>query len=172
MFKRILILILSTIASILLAACAPSTSPANPPTVAPTAVLPTATIVPASTVPPTLSPANTPTTASDKVNTPMSTTPASAPSGPEPAQVTQAKQDLAKRLSVQTSQIELVSFQPVSWADSSLGCPQPGMMYSQIVTDGYRIQLRASGKVYEYHASRTGIPFLCENPKPPVSGAS
>ena len=80
------------------------------------------------------------------------------------AQVTEAKQDLAKRLSVNPDQIELVSFTPVTWPDGSMGCPEPGMMYTQVLVEGYRIQLRSGGRVYEYHGGGTRAPFLCAKP--------
>ncbi len=92
----------------------------------------------------------------------MSASPAPTSPASETVEVTQAKQDLAQRLSVNSSQIELVSFQSITWPDGSLGCPQPGMLYTQALVEGYLIQLRAAGRVYEYHGARAGAPFLCE----------
>ncbi len=95
-------------------------------------------------------------------------TPASSPAPLDPVlqpAVTIAKEDLSKRLSVSTDQIEVVSAEPVSWPDGSLGCPQPGMMYTQMVVDGLRIRLRARGTIYEYHSGGNRAPFLCEKPK-------
>ncbi len=97
-----------------------------------------------------------------KDNTGMSASPAPTSPASETVEVTQAKQDLAQRLSVNSSQIELVSFQSITWPDGSLGCPQPGMLYTQALVEGYLIQLRAAGRVYEYHGARAGAPFLCE----------
>ncbi len=77
-------------------------------------------------------------------------------------QVTQAKADLARRLSIDPAQVELVSASSVTWPDGSLGCPQPGMMYTQMQVDGLRVQLRASGRVYDYHGGGGRPLFLCE----------
>jgi len=78
--------------------------------------------------------------------------------------------DLTQRLSIPATQIKLVEATPVVWPDSSLGCPQPGMAYTQVLTPGYLILLEADGKIYEYHANRDTYVISCENPSPPVPG--
>jgi hypothetical protein len=72
--------------------------------------------------------------------------------------------DLARRLSIDRSAIEVVSAQSVVWPDRSLGCPQPGMVYPQVLAEGYHIELRVNGQVYSYHGGEGRGPFLCENP--------
>lgn len=94
----------------------------------------------------------------------MSETPTPTPSNLEAEPIVlQAKQDLAKQLTISVDQISLVEVQEVTWSDSSLGCPQPGMMYTQALVDGYLIRLRAAGKIYEYHSGGNRPPFLCQN---------
>ena len=83
------------------------------------------------------------------------------------ALVSQAKQDLEVLASVPADEIELVKFREVVWPDSSLGCPKPGLLYTQVLSPGYRIVLRARGRRYEYHGARGGKPFLCA--KSPVT---
>ena len=83
------------------------------------------------------------------------------------ALVAQAKADLAAALSVAIETIDLVKFREVVWPDSSLGCPQPGLLYTQALAPGYRIGLRAGGRPYEYHGARGGKPFRCS--KSPAS---
>jgi hypothetical protein len=73
-----------------------------------------------------------------------------------------AADDLAKRLGITKSAIRLVLIEAVQWPDASLGCPQPGMMYAQVITPGYRIVLEVNGKQYEYHTGRGGKVVLCE----------
>ncbi|MBB5840335.1 hypothetical protein [Kribbella italica] len=75
-----------------------------------------------------------------------------------------AKSDLAERAGVTVDEITLVSSEEVTWPDSSLGCPQPGMMYAQVLTSGSRIILSAGGRTYEYHSGGQRPPFLCETP--------
>jgi hypothetical protein len=86
------------------------------------------------------------------------------------ALVEKARQDLAQKRSIPAAEISLVEARQVMWPDSSVGCPQPGMAYSQVVTGGYLIRLEKSGALYEYHAGLHGDPFLCENPTAPLEG--
>lgn len=75
--------------------------------------------------------------------------------------IEQARQDLAARLGVPAAEIQVVEARAVTWPDSSLGCPEPGRMYLQVLTPGYRIVLEVRGQRYAYHAGRQGPPFLC-----------
>jgi hypothetical protein len=74
-----------------------------------------------------------------------------------------AKTDLMNTLGVELSTIELVSYEEVTWNDGSLGCPQPDMMYTQALVDGYLIQLQVGDQVFNYHGANGGEPFLCSN---------
>jgi hypothetical protein len=73
-----------------------------------------------------------------------------------------AREDLAQRLSIEVDQIGLVELKPVEWSDTSLGCPQPGMVYPQVVTPGYRIVLAVAGRRYEYHSDTRHTVVCCE----------
>ena len=64
-----------------------------------------------------------------------------------------AKENLANRLGIEPEQVSVVSVESVSWPDTSLGNPEPGMMYAQVITPGYLLFLSAQGKRYEYHTS-------------------
>jgi len=81
-----------------------------------------------------------------------------------------AKEDLAERLSIPVSEIILLDARDVTWSNSSLGCPQPGMAYAEVLTPGYLILLQANDREYEYHASRGTELVHCDNPLPPVEG--
>lgn len=110
----------------------------------------------------------TPTT---ETTSPVST-PAASPSpasgqAPDEAEETIAavQQDLAARLGISPDQIQVVSAEAVDWPDASLGCPQPGMSYAQVVTPGYLIVLEADGEEYEYHSGGIDTWILCERGK-------
>lgn len=75
--------------------------------------------------------------------------------------VEQAIADLASRLGVDPSTIEVVSVEEVDWPDASIGCPQPGMSYAQVLVNGSRIVLRADGTEYAYHQGGTREAFYC-----------
>lgn len=79
-----------------------------------------------------------------------------------------AKEDLAQRLSMSVTQINLVETAEVEWSDSSLDCPQPGMEYLQVITPGYRILLETNGNLYEYHSNRDTYVVYCESSIPLV----
>jgi hypothetical protein len=49
------------------------------------------------------------------------------------------------------AEVTLVSAEYVKWPDASLGNPEPGMAYAQVITPGYKIILIAGGAQYEYH---------------------
>lgn len=84
-----------------------------------------------------------------------------AMSGDDSRVVQAAKKELAKKLAVSERAISLVGeVEEVTWPDSSLGCPEPGMMYAQVLTPGYRFKLQSGGKIFEYHAGK-GAVKLC-----------
>jgi hypothetical protein len=85
--------------------------------------------------------------------------------------IEKTKEDLAQRLSVPISDISLVEAKEVTWSDGSIGCPQPGMMYAQVLMPGYLIKFKYDEREFEYHAGRGGSPIYCKNPLPPVEGA-
>jgi hypothetical protein len=74
-----------------------------------------------------------------------------------------ARLDLARRLKVPEDQIEVLEVEKVSWPDGSLGCPQPGQMYTQALVEGHRIVLGHGERVFLYHAGGDTPPFLCES---------
>ena len=86
------------------------------------------------------------------------------------ALVEKAKTDLAARLSIPVIEISLKEAEGVIWPDSSLGCPQKGMAYAEVLTPGYLILLEYADRKYEYHAGKGPEVYYCPNPTPPVPG--
>lgn len=75
----------------------------------------------------------------------------------------------AERRGLLPEQILIESYADVTWPDSSLGCPEPGMQYTQAVVPGHLLVLGVSaesgvagsevmGEVASYHAA-VGRPF-------------
>ncbi|WP_130385175.1 hypothetical protein [Kribbella sp. VKM Ac-2569] len=91
----------------------------------------------------------------------------SEPASPGGSVVDQAKADLTKRLGVDAAQVTVVSSEDVTWPDGSLGCPEPGMRYTQALVPGNRTVLEVGGQQYNYHSGGHRPPFLCEQPQPP-----
>lgn len=86
-----------------------------------------------------------------------------------PANVQASVDDLASRLDVDPGDIQAGPLEEVTWPDGALGCPEPGMSYPQVLTDGYRLVLTADGEEYVYHAGEGGELTYCADPTDPVS---
>ncbi len=68
--------------------------------------------------------------------------------------VEKAKSDLAKRLGVKESEIKNVSVSETDFPDMSLGAPAEDEMSAQMISTGWKINLSAGGKNYEYRADK------------------
>ena len=77
------------------------------------------------------------------------------------AAVDQALADAERRTGLPRSQLKIASAETVTWPDGSLGCPEPGMAYTQALVPGFRVKILADGKLLDYHAGRSGAPTLC-----------
>jgi hypothetical protein len=77
-------------------------------------------------------------------------------------------QDLSQRLNIAPERIEIVKSEQVVWNDGSLGCPQPGMFYTQALVNGYWLILEVDHVPYDYRASDRGFFFYCERPSSPA----
>ena len=81
--------------------------------------------------------------------------------------VTVLSVDLASRIGVQAEDITVLTVESVQWADASLGCPQEGYMYAQVITPGSRVTLEVLGEQYTYHSNtRTNYFVLCRDGSP------
>lgn len=78
---------------------------------------------------------------------------------------TRAAAVFSEEMDIPISQVSVVSVRPVNWPDSSIGCPQPGQAYAQVITPGHKIAVRARGEIHVMHEAG-GKPFLCKRRKP------
>ncbi|MDJ0791958.1 MAG: hypothetical protein QNJ71_08680 [Acidimicrobiia bacterium] len=90
--------------------------------------------------------------------------------GSIPREVVTAQADLANRLGISEDVIDWVSHEEVDWPDGSLGCPQPGMVYTQAIVNGTLTVFEVDGVEYRYHAGGGRDPFLCEQPRGDAKG--
>ncbi len=94
-------------------------------------------------------------------------TPSPSPESPTDAgmqaAVDAATHDVANRLGLPSgaSDIHVQQVEARQWPDTSLGCPTPDVMYSQVVTPGYLLIISAAGKQLEYHADSRGTIAFC-----------
>ncbi|HSM17345.1 MAG TPA: hypothetical protein VK845_10190 [Gemmatimonadales bacterium] len=57
----------------------------------------------------------------------------------------------------------------VTWQDGSLGCPEPGMAYTQALVDGYWVELMAGEETLDYRlSSEGGIKFCADGGSAPL----
>ncbi|MEA2531632.1 MAG: hypothetical protein QOG89_3276 [Thermomicrobiales bacterium] len=70
--------------------------------------------------------------------------------------------DAAGRLSVPADELQVVSFESWEWPDASLGCPEEGGFYAQVITPGYLIVVTGAGEQLEYHTDTKGHFVLCK----------
>ena len=73
-----------------------------------------------------------------------------------PGPVTAAQKMLALTLGVQQNQVEVGSYEVKEWTDSCMGAAKEGEMCAQVITDGFKVTMRAKGKYYEVHANQDG----------------
>jgi hypothetical protein len=91
------------------------------------------------------------------------TSPIATPSDPVADVVAAASEYLAGELGISSQDVEPVLLEPVEWPDTSLGCPEPGKAYAQVITPGYRIVLRVGKKEIELHTDQSAQgAVICE----------
>lgn len=86
--------------------------------------------------------------------------------------------DAAKRFQVPENAVVLAQAERVTWSDGSLGCPQPGMGYTQALVPGYRVTAKTASGQFVYHTDEHGNVVSCgslpRRPRalPPESGGA
>ena len=114
--------------------------------------------------------------ASDGPPSPSSATAASSPTegstvDPQLQPVVDAAiADLRSRPDTGSGPVRVVLAREETFPDGALGCPQPGMSYSQALVDGYRVVLARGDREWLYTAGPDRVPRLCESP--PAGDAS
>jgi hypothetical protein len=78
--------------------------------------------------------------------------------------------ELSASEGIDPATVTLVSVEPVTWPDGSLGCPAPDVMYTQALVEGYLIIVESGGETFEYHTSSMTSFVRCENGSPAGSG--
>lgn len=91
-------------------------------------------------------------------------TAAAAPDAPvpglPPALRDAVRADAAQRAKVAPEAVRIARGEAVTWPDGSIGCPQPGLAYTQALVRGWRVFVEAGGATLRYHASAPGTRWL------------
>ena len=69
--------------------------------------------------------------------------------------------DAARRFKVAASAVVLTQAEKVTWTDTSLGCPEPGHMYGQMIVEGFRITAKTDGGSLVYNTDAGGNVVSC-----------
>ena len=87
-------------------------------------------------------------------------------------QIEFSKKELVQRLGIDSESITLSEAHQVNWRSGALGCPEPGMNYTQALVPGALISFKVGNEVHRYHAKHGGKPFYCplERAEQPVFG--
>ncbi len=76
-------------------------------------------------------------------------------------QIEFSKMALAQRLDVPPDSVKVSSARQVTWRSGALGCPEPGMNYTEALVPGSVIYLQVDNMIHAYHAKFAGEPFYC-----------
>jgi len=74
--------------------------------------------------------------------------------------VSQALADASRRTGVPVAALSVVESSPRTWRDGSLGCPEPGMSYTQALVPGWRLVIRAGEELLDYRMATRGTAFM------------
>lgn len=90
--------------------------------------------------------------------------PTTSPASPE--KVPEAKwaailADLSQR-GIPTEKVTLVSAVSLTFNDGSLGCPEPGRVYTQALVEGMQVVVEIDGIQYDYRFGTGDTPRLCQ----------
>jgi hypothetical protein len=69
--------------------------------------------------------------------------------------------EVAKLVNVPREQLVIVRAEAVLWNDGSLGCPEPGIEYTQALINGYWVVIKAAGQTYDFRVGGGGSFRLC-----------
>ena len=83
--------------------------------------------------------------------------------------VEMARSDLVARVGIAPDSVSVLSVETIDWPDASLGCPQLGVLYIQVVTPGLRVMLQSGAQTYDYHTDLVGRVVLCPEGGPPAA---
>jgi len=69
--------------------------------------------------------------------------------------------DAARRFALSENEVVLVDAERVTWSDGSMGCPEPGTMYTQMLVSGFRVSAKTSAGQMQYHTDSRGSVVTC-----------
>jgi hypothetical protein len=98
---------------------------------------------------------------SDPAEDAAEATPGSSEGGEPEADLAPIVAAIAEALGVAPGDVTVIDASSEVWPDASLGCPEPDMLYAQVLTPGFRILVEAGGEQIEFHADERGNIVRC-----------
>ena len=74
----------------------------------------------------------------------------------------QMTEQVSQESGLNTDQVNLVRAQKATWRDGSMGCPQPNLMYTQALVEGYWVIMIAGNEEYDFRATTNGKFLRCQ----------
>jgi hypothetical protein len=130
-----------------------------------------APVIPSDTPTPVVTPTMEPTSQPTQVAESLMPETSLSPEQQEAAD--KAKTILADELKVDPDAVTILEVKHVTWRDGSLGCPKPGMMYTQVITPGYLVKAEVDGEIHMVHMDERGNGVVCsqDQARPPLEPA-
>lgn len=108
---------------------------------------------------PALSPADVLTRLAELSQVQPAATPVASPVVAPPALIAAIAADLG----LEEGGVQVLIVEPREWPDASLGCPEPGNAYAQVITPGYLIVVQAGGEDFEFHTDERHAVVRCRS---------
>jgi len=90
---------------------------------------------------------------------------------PPESLLAQVLADAAERTGLAQASLEVANSRRVTWNDGSLGCPEPGMNYTQALVPGWHMLIAAGEATLDYRLAEQGYFLHCALGRPgPHSG--
>lgn len=70
--------------------------------------------------------------------------------------------DATERTGADPEGIEVLRAEQVTWNDGSLGCPEPGQVYTQALVEGYHVEMKSGATTLDYRVDHDGWFKLCQ----------
>ncbi|MGI9291219.1 MAG: hypothetical protein ACR2QG_08075 [Gammaproteobacteria bacterium] len=87
-----------------------------------------------------------------------------------------AQSTVAQYAGVNYKEVQILSTEPVEFSDSSLGCPEPGMGYLQVITPGHIVIAEVDGQEgpqrFDVRVSGRLGKVCTNNGRPPISNTT
>ncbi len=80
--------------------------------------------------------------------------------------------DAANRAGIDSGGVVVITGQAMLWSDGSLGCAEPGQVYTDAEVPGYWVVVEAAGVAFDYRLDDRGFFKLCTGPLPAPGDSS